>query len=131
MVVILWLIGGLSVISVLIAMSSGGFDALPAIFGAWFVLVGIVVVSFALHGAFARKRMSLYDIDTRGEEPDPVAGALRRSPSPLPVDAGSSASGQRQYPGAPDGQHRGGFCPFCGVPVEPSFRFCPKCGKPV
>ena len=128
MVVIFWVIGGLSMIPVLIAVSSGGSEALRVIFGVWFVLAAIVALAFALHSAFARKRMTLYDIDTRGEEIDPVAAALRRSPDPPPADAGP-ASGQD--PGASDHRHRGGSCPFCRGRVEPSFHFCPKCGKPI
>jgi len=59
--------------------------------------------------------MSVLDVTTGHEEPDPLAKTSSQSPAVM--DSPTPARGIE-----------GGLCPFCGAPVEPSFAYCPKCG---
>lgn len=96
------------------AMSMGA-PPLFLLFGVVFVVVALGQAVFSGYNAFARSRMSVYDITGPGEEPDPL-DPRRRSP-------GSPAA-----PPPLPGEHPTAFCSHCGSKFDPGDNFCSSCG---
>jgi hypothetical protein len=57
--------------------------------------------------------------------PDPAA-ATRGPPPSSPTSTGSGPSTTNS---SPRGSGNGVFCPYCGAPSKPEYRFCRSCGK--
>lgn len=87
-----------------------------ALFGVVFVIVALGSAAFSAYNAFARNRMSLYDITHAGNEPDPLdprrgsEGSAPTAPPPLP------------------GEHRPAYCSHCGRKLDAGDNFCASCG---
>ena len=94
-----------------------------ALFGVAFVVIAIGMAVYNFYNASARNRMSMLDVTTGSEEPDPLAKALGYTDQPQSKEPDQPAAGPRKYPG--------GHCPFCGTQVDDKFDYCPKCGKDI
>ncbi len=86
------------------------------VFGVCFVGLGILQAVYHYKNATGRNRYSTFDIVDEDEEPDPLAARYRAETPGTP-------------PAATAGE--GGFCPWCGAPVQTGHRFCRRCGKPL
>lgn len=84
-------------------------------FGIIFIVVALGSAAFHGYNAFARHRMSVYDITGPGQEPDPLDPS-RRSPRSSPI-----------RPPLP-GEHRPAFCSNCGAKLDEDDNFCSSCG---
>lgn len=113
-----------TVLAASMTQGAGIIGIIFPLFGVGFVVLGVVRTAYSLRNAFGENRNSEYDITDDGEEPDPFDprnarredmyrdGAARSAPH----DGGTSAPA-------------GGFCPYCGAPVEADYQFCRRCGK--
>ena len=102
--------------------SSMGAPGPFAMFGVVFVLLAIGSAIYSFYNAFARNRMSEYDLTDRNEEIDPIANKLGYGP----IDKEHSIDRREN-----SRKYEGDFCPFCGAAVSSDFDFCPKCGKDI
>jgi len=80
------------------------------LFGALFILIGVINAVYAYINAFGKKRFSLMDVVEPSEEGEP------NEPDEKTLNKTGQESGLN-------------YCPHCGNPVKESFVFCPKCGK--
>ena len=129
--IVYWIVGALAIGATAIALASGKPEAMFVIFGVWFALVAIASVSFALHCAFAKKRMSLYDVEDAPEKGESATAEGRRTASAGSEGQAYLAVGAGEVSGAEGRKYPGDFCPFCGARIEASFRHCPGCGKEI
>ncbi|UQZ37092.1 zinc ribbon domain-containing protein [Paenibacillus sp. PK3_47] len=86
------------------------------------IFVGIAVAQGIYHykNATGKNRMSLMDITSGNEEPDPLDSYFRKSSS-------SSASYSTDAYSSEDNLT---YCPYCGNKLaNEAYRFCPSCGK--
>jgi len=111
----------------IVAASSMGAPPFFALFGVIFVLLAAASAVYNFYNAAARNRMSVLDVTTGEEEPDPIAQAMgyagEAAQAESSDDPGRPADGSRQFPGE--------YCPFCGAKVSADFDYCPKCGKDI
>lgn len=118
-----------TVLAASITQGTGIIGIIFPLFGVCFVVLGVVRTAYSLRNAFGANRNSEYDITDEGEEPDPFdpRNAHREdmyrdtASRPQPSDA---ARADRE-PAPPEG----GFCPYCGAPVQADYEFCRRCGK--
>lgn len=80
--------------------------------GIIFIVVALGSAAFHGYNAFARHRMSVYDITGPGQEPDPLDPSRRSPTSPPPLP----------------NQQRPAFCSHCGRTLESGDNFCSACG---
>lgn len=102
----------------------GLFGVIFPLFGVFFVVMGLIRTVYAIQNTFGENRHSEYDITEEGEEPDPFD----------PRNAHREDLYRDKAPGTPPYQsmshaREGGFCPYCGAPVEADYEFCRHCGK--
>lgn len=97
--------------------ASGAIGIIFPLFGVLFVFIGLVQIGMNLYNAFGKKRMSVLDITSGKEEPDPLNERF-----------GYTMEEEKPDTGAKDGKE-GGFCPYCGTEVQDGFEFCAKCGR--
>lgn len=97
-----------------IGAASIGAPPFFLLFGALFILMGIVNAVYSFKNAAGKHRYSEYDIVDDSEEPDPL----------------------NQYFGSADeisyNEPAGDafrFCPYCGAKLGADFTFCGKCGR--
>lgn len=96
-----------------IGAASMGAPPLFPLFGAVFVILGIVQAVYNFKNATGENRYSSFDIVEDGEEPDPLNARFREAPqNVLQPDSGEFR-----------------FCPYCGAKLGAEFEFCGKCGK--
>lgn len=106
---VIWTFGAMSI----------GAPPFFALFGVVFVVVALGQAVFSGYNAFARNRVSMYDITSDGEEPDPL-DPRRRSP-------GAAPAGPPPLPG----EHGPAFCSHCGTRLDAGDNFCSSCGMAV
>ncbi|WP_294449461.1 zinc-ribbon domain-containing protein [uncultured Gemmiger sp.] len=102
----------------------GLFGLIFPLFGVFFVVMGLIRTAYSIHNAFGKNRYSEYDITDDGEEPDPFDPRNAHREDMYRDNAARSAP----Y-GAGSSAPAGGFCPYCGAPVEADYEFCRRCGK--
>lgn len=109
---------------VLIAtISQAGAPAPFVLFGVVFIVLALLGSLYNFYNTTSKNRFSEYDITSEHEESDPIASALgHERPGPR-----NRKPRQNDLPR----KIEGGFCPYCGTPVEPDFDYCPNCGKDI
>ena len=76
------------------------------LFGLFFIGMALGQAWYNYHNATNKNRFSTFDIVDE-EELDPL--------DPRRLEHPSAA--------------KGGYCPYCGAPLQGDFRFCPDCGE--
>lgn len=107
---------GFGILWTLMAAQAGGFFAL---FGVLWTGIAVVQTVYNFKNATSKNRHSSFDITEHDEEPDPfneMFGSSDISVEDVYLDENAQA-GENAY------------CPYCGSPVQPAFRFCNVCGK--
>ena len=94
-----------------------GAPAFFLLFGLVFIVAAIVQAYYNFHNATSENRYSAFDITEEGEEPDPLQERFGKQEQEIPMKDAVSAEG--------------GFCPYCGAPVEKDHLFCRKCGRQI
>lgn len=92
----------------------GGAPLFFCLFGVVFVAIAGVQAWYHFRNATQRNRYSSFDITDDQEEMDPLQEAFGP-----PRD-------QRQ---PPESHSASRYCPYCGAPAQPGYRFCNRCGK--
>lgn len=87
------------------------------LFGLVFIVAAIVQGYYNFHNATSENRYSAFDITEEGEEPDPLQERFGKQEQEMLAEKAVAAEG--------------GFCPYCGAPVEKDHLFCRKCGKQI
>ena len=95
-----------------------GAPPLFAGFGVLFVVMAIVTAVYNYKNATSKNRMSLYDITTENEEPDPIDYYIKTRQE----DRNTTASTNLR-------QEYSSYCPYCGKGLKDDFTYCPQCGK--
>lgn len=105
---------------------TGIFGVIFPLFGVAFIVLGVIRTLYAAQNTFGQNRYSEYDITDDGEEPDPFdpRNAHRED---MYRDTASRPAPHDEQPSAPEG----GFCPYCGAPLQADYQFCRRCGKKV
>lgn len=109
-----------TVLAFSITQSAGIIGLIFPLFGVVFVALGVVRTVYSLRNAFGENRHSEYDITEDGEEPDPF--------DPRNADREDMYRGTAPHSQTPP-PSEGGFCPYCGAPVQADYEFCRRCGK--
>lgn len=113
-----------TVLACSITQGAGVIGLIFPLFGVVFILVGLVNTIYSLRNAFGENRHSEYDITEEGEEPDPFDPRNAQREDLYRRSAGASAPSRTPPPAG-----EGGFCPYCGAPVQADYEFCRRCGK--
>ncbi|MGN1008674.1 MAG: zinc ribbon domain-containing protein [Butyricicoccus sp.] len=90
----------------------GLFGAIFPLFGVCFIAMGVVNAVYNFKNATGENRYSSFDIVDRNEESDPL----------------NERFGAKREP-EQTARPAGGFCPYCGAPVEGEYVYCRKCGR--
>ncbi|MDD4493783.1 MAG: zinc ribbon domain-containing protein [Eubacteriales bacterium] len=106
-----------------------GFTAVFPLFGAIFVIVGIVSAVYNYKNARGKDRFSILDITDSNEEGDPSTRWIKQDKTAGQSDIfdiidkeGLDAEGKK---------HGFSYCPYCGKELEKEFSYCPFCGKDI
>ena len=115
-----------TILAASITQGAGIVGLIFPLFGVAFIVLGVIRTAYSAQNAFGKNRYSEYDITEDGEEPDPFdpRNAHRED---LYRDASSRSAPHEGQVSAPEG----GFCPYCGAPLQADYAFCRRCGKKV
>ncbi len=92
-----------------------GAPSIFGVFGALFVLLGIVQFAYNLKNATGKDRFSVFDITSSNEEPDPLNQRFGRKDVGDNIESKASSDTE--------------FCPYCGTKLNEDFLYCTKCGR--
>lgn len=108
-----------------ISAASMGAPGFFVLFGLFFVGMAIVQAIYHFKNATGENRMSLFDITSEQQEPDPLNQYFK----------GASQQGEQgRAQSSVQSVHQGevNFCPFCGSRItDQAHRFCTACGKEI
>lgn len=128
--------GVVSIFALLIILSLIAKSGAPKeflMFGGLMLVMAVIGVIYNLVNATTKNRMSHLDITTPDEESDLIARAMGHDQS-RKKSSDWRVTQERKIPeneNKPKRKFEGGFCPFCGQPLEENFDFCPGCGKDI
>ena len=87
------------------------------LFGAMFIILGVIQAIYNYKNATGKNRFSLLDITDSPEEGDPSDRLIRDKTA-------DEEKEQKKYT-----QIDFNYCPFCGLQLDKEYVYCPKCGK--
>ena len=109
-----------TILAASITQGAGIVGLIFPLFGVAFIVLGVIRTAYSAQNAFGKNRYSEYDITEDGEEPDPF--------DPRNADREDMYRGTAPHSQTPP-PSEGGFCPYCGAPVQADYEFCRRCGK--